>query len=111
MVRELNPGHRLAEYDLLQPVGCGGMAEVWAARAQRSDGLVALKVVHPAFARRPEFVQMLLHEAELLTCIEHRNVVDVYGVEQADGQLFMILEWIDGDSLHALIEGAAKRAP
>ncbi len=113
MAQQLTRGGRLAEFDLLLPIGRGGMAEVWAARESdvADSGLFAVKVVHPVFAGRNEFVRMFLHEAELVKSIRHPNVVDVYGVRQAQGFVFMIMEWIDGDSLHALIAEAGKRRP
>ncbi|HEY6562692.1 MAG TPA: serine/threonine-protein kinase [Polyangiaceae bacterium] len=113
MAQQLTRGGRLAEFDLLLPIGRGGMAEVWAARESGfvDSGLFAIKVVHPVFAGRNEFVRMFLHEAEVVKSIRHPNVVDVYGVRQAQGFAFMVMEWIDGDSLHALIAEAGKRRP
>jgi eukaryotic-like serine/threonine-protein kinase len=113
MAQKLVRGSRLAEYELLLPVGHGGMADVWAARAPDldPDGLFAIKVIHQSFARRPEFVRMFFEEAELLKTIRHPNVVGVYGVQQTANFVFMVMEWIEGDSLHSLIAEAGKRRP
>lgn len=113
MVRRLRQGDRLGEYELLLPIGHGGMAEVWAARAWGGDSaeLFAIKVIHPSFAKRSEFVRMFFAEADLLKSIRHPNVVDVYDAQHTQGLVFMVLEWIDGDSLHELIAEAGKRRP
>jgi serine/threonine-protein kinase len=89
------------------------MAEIWAARVPGADphALFAMKIVHPRLVRRAEFVRMFFEEAELAKSIRHPNVVDVYDADCRDGLVFMIMEWIEGESLHCLIAEAGKRRP
>lgn len=96
-------------------VGRGGMASVWLARQRQpetdSDRLVALKVMRPDLATEYEFVNMFLDEVRLCRAVRHPNVIDVYDVGHEHGVMWMAMEWVDGDSLHAVYNEANKRQP
>ncbi|MEB2323717.1 MAG: serine/threonine-protein kinase [Sorangiineae bacterium] len=115
MTEDLRRGDRLGKYELLLRIGRGGMATVWVARehAERreDDRLVALKVILADLAGDPEFTTMFLDEGRLVRSIGHPNVVDVYDVAEANGVMYMAMEWVEGDSLHAVIAEAGKRRP
>ncbi len=112
---ELTPGKWLGRYELLQRIGRGGMATVWVARdhAPRAEDerLVALKAILHDLAADQEFVDMFIDEGRLVGAIRHKNVVEVYEVGEADGVMFLAMEWVEGDSLHALIAESGKRRP
>ncbi|MBN2195563.1 MAG: serine/threonine protein kinase [Polyangiaceae bacterium] len=115
MVRELERGTRFGRYDLLVKIGRGGMASVWVAhehavRAEDSR-IVAVKTIHSNLAEEVEFVKMFLDEGQLVSRIRHPSVVDLYEVGEIDGVVYMTMEWVEGDSLHALIAEAGKRRP
>jgi serine/threonine-protein kinase len=99
----------LGRYELLAPVGAGGMACVWAARLAGYGGfskLVAIKTVLPHL-RQPDFENMLLDEARIAARASHPNVCSVFDVGEDDGVRYVVLEWVEGDSLLHLLRGGA----
>lgn len=91
------------------------MATVWVAREHADtpdqERLVAVKAILHDLAGDKEFVDMFLDEGRLIRAIRHPNVVDVYEVDEASGVMYMAMEWVEGDSLHALIAESGKRRP
>jgi len=89
------------------------MASVWLARQRNAESgnerLVALKIMRPDLATEPEFVNMFVNEVRLCRAVRHPNVIDVYDVGHEQGVMWMAMEWIDGDSLHAVFHEANKR--
>jgi serine/threonine protein kinase len=109
----LNSGSMLGRYELLVRLGRGGMASVWVAREVR-DGeqrLVAVKAMLPELARRSDFRSMFLEEGQIIRSIDHPHVVKVHDVGEAQGVLYMAMEWVEGDSLRTLIQEARRRRP
>jgi len=115
MTEDLSRGSRLGKYELLLRIGRGGMATVWVAleHAEKEDDrrLVAIKAILADLASDPEFKKMFLDEGRLVQAIAHDNVVNVYEVGEKAGFMFLAMEWVEGDSLHALIAEAGKRRP
>jgi eukaryotic-like serine/threonine-protein kinase len=110
-VGRLIPGHQLGRYELLCPIARGGMASVWVARLQGAHGfekLVALKTILAEHAADPEYEAMFLDEARIVAGIRHHNVAEILDLGSADGMLYLVLEWVEGDSL-ALLQRAASR--
>jgi eukaryotic-like serine/threonine-protein kinase len=70
---------------------------------------VAIKRLHPQYAEDPEFVAMLLDEARLVARIRHPNVVPTLDVAATDGELFLVMEYVQGESLSALVRASAAR--
>ncbi|WP_437609255.1 serine/threonine-protein kinase [Sorangium sp. So ce834] len=108
------PGQRLGRYELLRLIGEGGMAQVWAARMEGSRGfhkVVALKTLIPALARDPQFQRMFLDEANLAAKIHHRNVVEILDLGDSDGVLFLVMEWIDGQTMQRLLRPGLRPMP
>ncbi|WP_437724483.1 serine/threonine-protein kinase [Sorangium sp. So ce861] len=108
------PGQRLGRYELLRLIGEGGMAQVWAARMEGSRGfhkVVALKTLIPALARDPQFQRMFLDEANLAAKIHHRNVVEILDLGDTDGVLFLVMEWIDGQTMQRLLRPGLRPMP
>ena len=107
----LIPGHRLDRYELLCPIAQGGMASVWVARIQGVHGfekLVAVKTILAEYATDPQYEAMFLNEARLIASIRHHNVAEILDLGSHDSLLYLVLEWIEGDSL-ALLERSASR--
>ena len=114
----LVPGYRLdGRYELLYPYAQGGMATVWVARVQGKHGfekLVAVKTILPHLANDPGFRDMFLDEASIASRIRHPNVADIVDLGEEGGTLYMVIEWINGDSwskLHAAVQAAGQPFP
>ena len=97
----LDPGTRLGPYEITAPLGAGGMGEVYRARDARLARDVAIKALPEAFARDPERLARFEREAKLLASLNHANVGAIFGLEEADGQRFLVLELVEGETLAA----------
>ncbi len=110
-LRDLS-GKRLGRYEMLSQLASGGMATVYVARAQGVAGferLVAIKVLHPHLAHDEEFISMFLDEARLAARIRHPNVVPTLDISDSQGDgYFLVMEYIEGDHLGALLREAAR---
>ena len=100
----LSAGLRLGPYEVLGPIGAGGMGEVYKARDTRLDRPVAIKVLPEAFAGDPERLSRFEREARLLASLNHPNIAHVYGFESArlgDGTSahFLAMELVPGEDL------------
>jgi eukaryotic-like serine/threonine-protein kinase len=101
----------LDRYELVYPVARGGMARVWVAKLRGKHGfakMVALKTILPTFAADPRFRRMFLDEAKIASGIEHVNVAQILDLGEQAGQLYLVMEWVDGDSLQELDRAAEK---
>ncbi|WP_437311172.1 serine/threonine-protein kinase [Sorangium sp. So ce388] len=102
----------LDRYTLHGVIASGGMASVHFGRLVGAHGFartVAIKRLHPQFARDPEFSSMLLDEARIAVRIRHPNVVTTLDSVQADGELFVVMEYIAGESLSSLLRETGRR--
>jgi len=107
----LAPGCTLDRYELLLPVAEGGMALLWLARQQGKYGferVVAVKTILPKYASDGGFRRMFLDEAHLASSIDHVNVARILDLGEENGVLFMVMEWIDGESLMNLGRAAQR---
>jgi eukaryotic-like serine/threonine-protein kinase len=111
---ELGAGRRLGRYELLTPIGEGGMGRVWAARMEGTRGfrkIVAIKALSSTAVNDPKFEQMLFSEAHLASQIRHRHVVEILDLGEEQGVVFIVMEWVDGESLHRLVHGGGRGDP
>jgi serine/threonine protein kinase len=90
-------------YELHRRLGRGGMAEVYLARDQMLDRAVAVKVLFPALATDPGFVERFRREAQSAAGLNHPNIVSVYDWGEANGTYFIVMEYVEGESLAELI--------
>jgi Tol biopolymer transport system component len=90
----MTPGTKLGGYEVLGPLGAGGMGEVYRARDTRLKRDVALKVVPEAFANNPERMARFQREAEVLASLNHPNIAAIYGVEDRA----LVMELVEGES-------------
>lgn len=107
----LAPGHRIDRYELLYAIARGGMGAVWAARLKGTHGfekLYAIKTILPRFASDPAFRAMFLDEGIIASAIVHPNVAQVLDLGEHKGSLYMVLEWVDGDSLAHLTRAVER---
>jgi serine/threonine protein kinase len=108
-VDRVGPGSTLGRYDILMPVARGGMASVWAARLHGSRGfqkIVAIKTMLPDMSDDPDFESMFLDEARVAARIRHPNVVEILDLGEQDDVLYLVMEWVEGDTVGALLRGA-----
>ncbi len=102
----------LGRYDIVQRLGHGGMATVYLARATGNAGfekLVAIKVIHPHLAAEPEFVEMFLEEARIAAKIQSPHVAGLLDLGHESGLHYMVMEYIDGETLSGLIRQLRPR--
>ena len=95
----LAAGTRLGPYEILAPLGAGGMGEVYRTRDTRLNRDVALKILPDTFTHDPERVARFRREAHVLAALNHPHIAAIYGLDEADGNQFLVLELVDGESL------------
>jgi len=96
----------LGRYALHAEIAAGGMASVHVGRLLGPVGFsrtVAIKRLHPQFAKDPEFVAMFLDEARIAARVRHPNVVPTLDVVASEGELFLVMEYVEGESLSRLV--------
>ena len=103
----LTAGTRLGPYEIVAPLGAGGMGEVYRARDTRLGREVAIKALPDAFARDAERRARFEREARLLGALNHPNIATLYGIEEAEGALYLVLELIEGEGLEQKLAGGA----
>src|SRR6202165_1320655 len=90
----LSAGTHLGPYEILAPIGAGGMGEVYRARDARLKRDVALKVLPEAFAGDADRMARFQREAEVLASLNHPNIAHIYGVEERA----IVMELVEGES-------------
>jgi len=99
----LAPGTRLGPYEIIGPLGAGGMGEVYRARDTRLGRDVAIKVLPNDVAAHPDRLARFEREAQTVAGLNHPNIVTLHSVEQSDGTRFLTMELVDGQSLDQLV--------
>ena len=95
----LSPGHKLAHYEILEPIGKGGMGEVYRARDGKLGRDVAIKVLPDEFAQDTERLRRFQREAKVLASLNHPNIASIYGLEQSGSTHYLVLELVPGETL------------
>jgi serine/threonine-protein kinase len=107
----LQPGARLGSYEILSPLGAGGMGEVYRARDTRLKRDVAIKVLPDTLSTDPDRLARFQREAELLATLNHPNIAAIYGLEDAGGASAIVMELVEGETLgDVLAKGSGLRA-
>src|SRR5688572_18314101 len=97
-------GSHLGSYQILGPIGAGGMGEVYRARDTKLTREVALKVLPELVGQDRERMARFTREAQLLASLNHPNIAAIHGVEEAGGGLALVLEYVDGETLAERID-------
>jgi len=100
----LEAGQKLAHYEIVEPIGKGGMGEVYRARDTKLDRDVAIKVLPEEFAEDDERLARFEREAKLLASLNHPNIASIHGFEDADGVKALVLELVNGPTLAERIQ-------
>jgi serine/threonine protein kinase len=92
-------GARIGAYEVVALLGAGGMGEVYRAKDTKLGRDVALKILPASFTDSPERVARFRREAQVLASLNHPHIGQIYGLEEANGAQFLVLELVDGESL------------
>jgi tetratricopeptide (TPR) repeat protein/TolB-like protein len=103
----VQPGTRLGPYEILVPIGSGGMGEVYRARDTRLDRDVAIKVLPVSFAADPERLRRFEREAKATAALSHPNILAVHDVGTIEGVPYLVEELLEGESLKDRLERGA----
>jgi serine/threonine protein kinase/dipeptidyl aminopeptidase/acylaminoacyl peptidase len=103
----LSDGTRLGPYEILAPLGAGGMGEVYRARDMRLNRDVALKILPPTFADDADRLRRFQLEAQAAGSLNHPNIVAVYDVGHSDGVAYVVTELLEGETLRERLQGSA----
>ena len=98
-------------YELTRHIARGGMAEVWQAHDLHLDRPVALKILFPELSVDPTFVERFRREAQAAANLGHPNIVSIYDWGVENGTYFIVMEYIDGHSLSAVIRAEGRLLP
>lgn len=101
-------GPRIGAYDIIEPLGRGGMAEVYRGRHISLDRDVAIKVLPRTLAEQEDFRTRFEREAQAVASLQHPNIVQVYDFGEADGAYYMVMEIIKGPDLGAYLSQHGK---
>src|SRR5438876_4159492 len=96
---ELSAGTRLGPYEILAPIGAGGMGEVYRAHDRRLGRDVAIKVLPESLARDSDRLRRFEQEARSVGALNHPNILSVYDIGVSDGTPFMVTELLRGITL------------
>ena len=98
-------GRVLAQYQIIKPLGAGGMGVVYLARDTRLDRTVALKILPAEIASDQERMKRFVREAKAASAIDHPNIVHVYEINEADGVNFIAMQYVEGQTLRSKLSG------
>ncbi len=99
----LSPGTRLGPYEVLAPLGAGGMGEVWEARDPRLERHVALKVIRSDLAADSDRLARFTREAKAVAALNHPHILTIYDVGFHDGTPYVVTELLEGESLRKVV--------
>jgi eukaryotic-like serine/threonine-protein kinase len=100
----LSAGTRLGPYEILSAIGAGGMGEVYKSRDTRLDRIVAIKVLTDVLAADPQFRDRFEREARTISQLTHPHICALYDVGEADSIRFLVMEFLDGETVAGRIE-------
>ena len=103
-------GLQIGPYRVLEQLGQGGMATVYKAYHASLDRYVAIKVLHQAFMEDPNFLARFQREARLVARLEHPNIVPIYDYAEHEGQPYLVMKYIEGETLKARLQRSPLNA-
>jgi eukaryotic-like serine/threonine-protein kinase len=95
----LTSGTKLGPYEIISPLGAGGMGEVYRAKDTRLDRTVAIKVLPSHLSSNPELKQRMEREAKAISALQHANICTLHDIGSQDGTDFLVMEYLEGQTL------------
>ena len=103
----LSAGARLGPYEVLAPLGAGGMGEVYRARDERLKRDVAIKVLPSLFSADPDRLRRFEQEAQAAGSLNHPNILSIHDIGTHDGNLYVVSELLEGETLRDRLSSGA----
>ena len=100
----LNPGSKFGPYEIVSPLGAGGMGEVYRARDTRLGRDVAIKILPQHLSEKPDACQRFEREARAISSLNHPHICTLYDVGHQDGADFLVMEYLEGETLAKRLE-------
>jgi len=97
-------GENVGPYRIVEQLGQGGMATVFKAYHPALDRHVAIKAMHPAFMQDPQFLARFEREARVVASLDHPNIVPIYDFAQQGGQPYLVMKFVEGQTLKAVLD-------
>jgi serine/threonine protein kinase len=101
----LNPGTRLGPYEIVAPLGAGGMGEVYRVRDTTLHRDIAVKVLPEIFALDSDRLARFQREAQILASLNHPNIAQIHGLQESNGVCALVMELVEGPTLAEVIAG------
>ena len=98
------PGENVGPYRIVEQLGQGGMATVFKAYHPALDRHVAIKAMHPAFMQDPQFLARFEREARVVASLDHPNIVPIHDFSQQGGQPYLVMKFVEGQTLKAVLD-------
>src|SRR2546425_4622785 len=105
----LTSGTRLGRYEIRSKIGAGGMGEVYLAQDTKLDRKVALKILPADVVANKDRMRRFVQEAKSAAALNHPNIAHVYEIDEVDGQHFIAMEFVDGQTLRLRLKGTGLR--
>ena len=96
-------GKRISHYEILDQIGKGGMGVVYKAKDLKLDRIVAIKFLPPHLASSEENKERFMHEAKAAASLSHPNIMSIYEIDEFEDTVFMVMEYVEGQTLKAYI--------
>src|ERR1700722_155433 len=100
----LSPGTKFGPYEIISPIGAGGMGEVYRARDPRLGRDVALKILPESFATDPDRLRRFEQEARAVAALNHPNILAIHDIGEQSGSPYLVSELLEGTGLRAELE-------
>lgn len=107
----ISPGETVGPYRIIEQLGSGGMATVFKAYHPALDRYVAIKILHPVFKADPQFFERFKREARIVANLEHANIIPVYDFNEHQGEPYLVMRYVEGDTLKAHMQGRPMAPP
>src|SRR5438552_18636735 len=95
----LENGRQLGPYEIVSPIGAGGMGEVYKARDGRLDRTVAIKILPAALAQDAQFRDRFDREARAISHLDHPHICTLYDVGEDSGTAYLVMQYLEGETL------------